>query len=119
MTEEKAFELFNKWVRILGLENWDIKLYWKTREMDMSIKESYGCTTYLHESRQAVIQMLDPVDCDDLRPFKYDYEKTLIHELLHVKFADLEDSGDQLRDKLTHQMIDDIARAFIKCSKGE
>lgn len=82
----------------------------------MNLQDCMGCTSFLHESHQAIVQMLDPVDFDnDL--FSYDYEKTLVHELLHLRFSDLENSGDPLRDKLTHQLIDDLARAFICASK--
>lgn len=117
MTEEKANELFNKWVSVLHLESWDIKFQWKVRERDMNLRESCGCTTYLHQSRQAIVQMMDPVDFSNAL-FGYDYEKTLVHELLHIKFADLDDSGDPLRDKLTHQMVDDLAKAFVECQGG-
>lgn len=117
MTEEKATELFEKWRKILHLEAWDIRFQWCVRGRDMNIADALGCTSYRHESHQAIIQMLDPVDFEnDL--FQYDYEKTLVHELLHLKFVDLDDSGDPLRDKLTHQMIDDIARAFMDAIRG-
>lgn len=116
MTEERANELFRKWVNILHLESWDIRFQWKVRERDMDLKESCGCTGFLHSARQAVVQMVDPVDYDNAL-FEYDYEKTLIHELLHIKFADLDDTGDPLRDKLTHQMINDLAVAFVTCEK--
>lgn len=117
MTEEKATELFEKWRKILHLEAWDIRFKWKVRARDMNLPDSVGCTTFNNISKQAIIHMLDPVDFEnDL--FEYDYEKTLVHELLHLKFADLDDSGDPLRDKLTHQMIDDLARAFVNAVRG-
>lgn len=117
MTEQKATELFEKWRKILHLEAWDIRFQWCVRTRDMNIADALGCTSYKHESHQAIIEMLDPVDFEnDL--FQYDYEKTLVHELLHLKFADLDDSGEPLRDKLTHQMIDDLARAFMDAIRG-
>lgn len=117
MTEQKATELFEKWRKILHLESWDIRFKWKVRERDMRLSDSVGCTTFSHESRQAIIEMLDPIDFEnDL--FQYDYEKTLVHELLHIKFSDLDNSGDPLRDKLTHQIIDDIARAMVQAAMG-
>lgn len=117
MTEREANELFYKWSGILHLEAWDVRFQWRVRARDMNIADALGCTSYKHESHQAIIQMLDPVDFEnDL--FQYDYEKTLVHELLHLKFADLDDSGDPLRDKLTHQMIDDLARAFMDAVRG-
>lgn len=112
MTEQKANELFKKWVKILQLETWDIRFQWCVCDRDMSMADSVGCTQYKHTSKQAIVQMLDPVDFDnDL--FEYDYEKTLVHELLHLKFADLDDSGDALRDKMLHQMVEDLARSFM------
>lgn len=116
MTEEKATELFEKWRKILHLEAWDIRFKWCVR-VDAMKRPGLGCTEFQHATREAIIQMLDPVDFEnDL--FEYDYEKTLVHELLHLKFADLDDSGDPLRDKLTHQMIDDLARAFMDAVRG-
>lgn len=116
MTEEKAVELFKKYVRILRLESWDIRFQWKVRADDMNINDSVGCNTYKHTSRQSIIQMLDSVDFNNTL-FEYDYEVTLVHELLHIKFADVDDSGDQLRDKLMHQLINDMAIALVACSR--
>lgn len=116
MDEQKAKALLRKWVSILGLESWDIVFRWKLRANDMAIPDSLGCAQFTFESRQAIIQMLDPVDFDN-PDFAYDYEKTLVHELLHLKFAKIDDSGDALRDKITHQLIDDLARAFVKCKE--
>ena len=112
MTEQKANELFRKWAAILQLRYWDIRFQWCVRSRDMNLADSIGCTSFNHENRQAIVQMLDPVDFEsDL--FEYDYEKTLVHELLHLKFSDVDNSGDPLRDKMTHQLIDDLARAFV------
>lgn len=115
MTEQKATELFEKWRKILHLEAWDIRFQWRVR-VDAMKRPGLGCTEFQHATREAIIKMLDPVDFEnDL--FEYDYEKTLVHELLHLKFADLDDSGDPLRDKLTHQMIDDLARAMVETAR--
>lgn len=94
MTEQEATRLFEKWRKILHLEAWDIKFQWCVRGRDMNLQDCMGCTSFLHESHQAIVQMLDPVDFDnDL--FSYDYEKTLVHELLHLRFSDLENSAQQ------------------------
>lgn len=117
MTEPKANELFRKWVAILQLGHWDIRFQWCVRDRDMSLPNSVGCTSFNHENRQAIVQMLDPVDFES-KLFNYGYEKTLVHELLHLKFSDIDDSGDPLRDKMTHQLIDDLARAFVASTRG-
>lgn len=116
MTEQEATRLFEKWRKILHLEAWDIKFQWCVRGRDMPLTDSLGCASYTYESRQAIIRMLDQVDFEN-KLFEYDYERTLVHEMLHLKFAGLDDSGDTLRDKLTHQLIDDLARAFVSAQR--
>lgn len=117
MTKEKAIQLFDKWVHILHLEGWHISFEWKVPGHCMNVEESVGATKYQHSTGQAIVQMVDPEDYPKDTPFPYDYEKTLVHELLHLKFADLDDTGDNLRDKLTHRLVDDLAVAFIEASK--
>ena len=117
MTEEKATELFEKWRKILHLEAWDIRFQWCVRGRDMNIADALGCTSYKHESHQTIVQMLDPVDFES-KLFNYGYEKTLVHELLHLKFSDIDDSGDALRDKILHQLVDDLSRAFVASARG-
>lgn len=117
MTEEKAKELLNEWVKRLHLEEWAINFQWRVLEKDMTIKESIGCTSANVVSRQASIQMIDPVDYPDSH-FDYDYEKTLVHELLHLVFWDMDDTGDELRDKLTHIMVDRMAKALVSAKRG-
>lgn len=117
MQQQEAVQLFDKWVHLLHLEAWYIDFQWRVRAEHMDVEDSTGCVSFRHATRQAIVQILDPVDyIDKLVPFNY--EKTLIHELLHIKFADLDNSGDPLRDKLTHQMVDDLARAFVECQEG-
>lgn len=116
ITEEKANELLQKWIKILQLTDWDIHFEWRMRERDMNLQDSMGCVRYEHTSKQAIIQMLDPVDfSNDL--FKYDYEKTLVHELLHLKFADIDNSENELQNKLIHQLIDSLAKAFVTAAR--
>lgn len=117
MTEEKAKALFDEWVKRLHLEEWDIDFQWRVLEKDMTEPNSTGCTSANVIDRQAIIQMVDPVDFPN-SPFTYDYEKTLVHELLHLVFWDMDDTGDKLRDHLTHCMIDRMARALVSAKRG-
>lgn len=117
MTEQKAKDLLQRWVSILRLHEWNIDFRWCVRAEAMNVPESVGCTSFNSVGRQAVIQMLDPVDFHN-DYFPYDYEKTLVHELLHLKFADLDNSGNELQDHLLHCMVDDLAKAFIRAKEG-
>lgn len=117
VTEAIARKLLDRWVRILHLEEWNINFQWKVRAKDMIGQDCIGCTSANVVSRQAIIQMIDPVDFEN-PDFPYDYEKTLVHELLHLTFWDMDDTGDDLRDKLIHIMVDRMARALVTAERS-
>lgn len=49
----------------------------------------------------------------------FDFEKTLVHELLHLKFSFWCKNEDDIGDRVMHQMIDDLARALTEKRKCE
>lgn len=49
----------------------------------------------------------------------FDFEKTLVHELLHLKFSFWCQNEDDVGDRAMHQIIDDIARALTEKRKCE
>ena len=75
----------------------------------------------LHEELPAQIDLIPSADvvpvvrCGECKHSAVDFEdrKTLVHELLHLKFCLLGDSGNDLQDRYVHQLIDDLARAFV------
>lgn len=111
--EATAFRMFAYWSSVLDLSRWSIKFQWKVKATKMNIKDAFGCTTLNKVSRLAVIQIIDQDDVTESMG-EFNYEKTLVHELLHLKMAFLDDSGDDLRDTLTHAMIDDLSVSFVK-----
>ena len=44
----------------------------------------------------------------------FNFEKTLVHELLHLKLTFWCQNEDSVSDRLMHQIIDDLARAFTE-----
>lgn len=111
--EATAFRMFAYWSSVLYLSRWSIKFQWKVKATEMNCKDAFGCATFSKVTRLAVIQIIDQDDVTE--PIgEFNYEKTLAHELLHLKMAFLDDSGDDLRDTLTHAMIDDLAVSFVK-----
>ena len=44
----------------------------------------------------------------------FSFEKTLVHELLHLKLTFWCQNEDSVSDRLMHQIIDDLARAFTE-----
>ena len=119
MPEE--FTLLNEWTKRLGLDDWFIALKTHVKSDDMTLKDSDGCIDYIETIKAARIQIVDPATRKDaLRPFNF--EETLVHELLHLKFCLIAEGGNwdnKLQLRVLHQIIDDLSRAFVKMKKAK
>lgn len=104
-------ELLRYWTDVLGLQEWNITLITNCSPNDMTLNEVAGETEWSDTLRTAVIRIIDPKDWGE-RVVPFNPEKTLVHELLHLKFSALDESGDPLRDKLTHRLVEDFAKAL-------
>ena len=89
------------WKKALGLQDWDIRVVDNCSPLDLSNPRHAGEVEYEEATKTAVIRFTKDATY-----------KTLIHELLHIKFALLDDSGNPLQDRILHQIIDDLARAL-------
>lgn len=120
MPEE--LELLNEWTERLGLKDWHILLYSNCNpEEDTILQDAEGYVSYTEATKAAKIQIVNPNkrDKDALRPF--DFEEILVHELLHLKLCLLEKGDDwdnKLQLRLMHQIIDDLARAFVDAKRN-
>lgn len=115
-TEQEAVALLNKWVKILELEHWILRFEWCVPPNDMRLKDATGVCTYQTSGRCAIIQMLDPHKVGpDM--FYYDYEQTLVHELLHLKLH-MFDTDNSVADIVQHQLIDSLAHSFVNAAHG-
>ena len=112
-------ELLEEWKDILHLEQWDIELR-ISRQKDFLEGDNQGEITFNKVECQAIIHILDPFDWVDT-PFKQDMEKTLVHELLHIIYADFEpEDSNSLQYTLWHRSIDSTARVLVSLKrKGE
>ena len=112
-------ELLEEWKGILHLEQWDISLGIR-RQKDFLEGDNQGEITFNRVECQAIIHILDPIDWVDI-PFNQDMEKTLVHELLHIIYADFEpEDSDSLQYTLWHRSIDSMARVLVSLKrKGE
>ena len=113
MPEE--LKLLDEWQKRLGLSDWYITLVSNCNSQDMELQDADGYVYYEETLKAAKITMINPeTRTASLRPF--DFEETLVHELLHLKFCLLE-RGDKWEQKtqlrVLHQIIDDLARAFV------
>lgn len=109
-------KLLDEWQKRLGLQNWRIALFDKMDPDDMDVEEASGCTSWVESTSTAVIQIIDPQYYGQ-RIVPFDWEKTLVHELLHLKTSLISSDVDPLQIRITHQMIDDLARAFVDAKR--
>lgn len=117
MMGKKHKALLNEWQARLGLQDWRIKLRSKCKPEDMEIENVAGCTSWSESIKTARIEIIDKKYYGD-RVVPFDWEKTLAHELLHLKLCLVSDSVDKLQERVMHQMIDDLARAFVSAKRS-
>ena len=108
--------LLTEWKRRLGLQDWRIKLYPKCTPDEMTMDGVAGCTQWSETIKSARIEIVDPEYYGE-RIVPFDWEKTLVHELLHLKTCLVSDKVDALQERVMHQMIDDLARAFVDAKR--
>lgn len=114
--KKKHKKMLEEWQQRLGLMDWRIKLYPKCKPEDMA-QEGCGCVEWSESIRAARIQILDPRYYGE-RIVPFDWEKTLVHELLHLKTCFVSDGVIEIQERLMHQMIDDLARAFVDAKRN-
>lgn len=119
--EEKLLE---EWQERLGLQDWCIILNYNCKKEDMDDPEyAVGETQWSTTSKCARISIISEEEYGKDRLLKYDFEKTLVHELLHCKFGmidkDLNTYEGIVAEQARHQLIDDLARALVMAKRGE
>lgn len=110
--------MLEKWKRKLCLQEWRIRLKTHLRPEEMTMNDVAGCSEWSESIKAARIEIIDPAYYGD-RIVPFDFEKTLVHELLHLKFSFWCQNEDDIGDRVMHQMIDDIARALTEKRKSE
>lgn len=112
-------DLLKEWQERLFLQSWRIILRENCKPDDMDLQDCFGCTTWTEESKTARIDIVDP-SCVTDRIVPFDFEKTLVHELLHLKFSLLSTNEEDMQARYVHQLIDEMARALVDAKrKGE
>jgi hypothetical protein len=112
LTLEELNKLCEEWKSVLGLENWNtsIKI---CRDDDM--EGGAGHCHWVLPIQCADIKILDHVDWYKIIDhFPQDMEKTIVHELLHCRFAVIDKAEDgTLEELILHQNIDMLACALV------
>lgn len=112
----KGKNLLREWQSRLSLQEWRIKLLDNCDPDDMELPDCAGCTDWSESIKTARIEIMNPLYYGE-RIVPFDYEKTLVHELLHLKTCLISDHVDDLQERYMHQMIDDLARAFVDAKR--
>lgn len=108
--------LLKEWQKRLALMDWRIALQTNCEPEEMGIVDSAGCVQWEESSKTALIQIVKP-ERYGKRVVPFDFEKTLVHELMHLKTCLFYDNDDELRERIVHQAIDDIARALVDAKR--
>lgn len=110
-------KMLKEWKERLDLNDWVIDLKDDCRVCDFTLNNCNGECEYDIVHKCAVIRLLKEDEYGE-RILPYDKEKTLIHELLHCKFALIDNSGNDIVDRYIHQLIEDFAKALIKTKRN-
>jgi hypothetical protein len=113
MTDAELVELTAKWQDRLRLLHWDIEVgYLPACKMEGPYRQ--GECLYHPETRTAKIQLVDPQTADD-DDWPWDtVERTLIHELLHLLFAEIWDDDNPNRKRDTESVIHVLSGALVE-----
>lgn len=106
-------KLIDYWIKLLNLEDWKIEVLDNCSPRELFDKDAQAENYYNFVHKCAKIRITSDKDrSHDIMPL--DYEHLLVHELLHCKFAILDDSGNALQDKIVHQLVEDFTKALIE-----
>lgn len=105
------------WLEVLSLKEWEIQIQDNCDNWEFKNENSYGECTYDLTHKLASIKLLDEKYVPKNPFYQYDKETTLVHELLHCKFALIDDSGNDIVDRVIHQLVNDFACALIKVKR--
>lgn len=110
----QLYEWLEYWQPILRLQDWNITVNVR-RRYDMSDHDVLGRVHRHTESKDAYVEILSTQDVgahqkgDDA-----DYEVTLLHELLHIHFAFMNNDEDAARQLQEELIINTLTRVLLK-----
>lgn len=116
--EIRAGHLFAKWIWRLRLNDWDIR--WRVVRKDELPPDKTGVCDSLTTKKLASIRILHPDDGDPSWLDPYDFELTIIHELLHLHFAPwalLFEEGDQ-SNLFLEQAVHVLSSTLLAADRG-
>ena len=94
---EKAQEFLEYNIALLGLSDWHIELEFVNTK-DLADRYAKSEVEYSEVTKTAIIRLTEFSD-----------KQSILHELMHIKFALIDDQDDKTHNRLLHQLINDMA----------
>ena len=117
LTENELKELCVEWQKRLRLTDWEVVIE-LSRKSDFVQNTWYGQCSWTLTRKAAHVRVMDVIDYPADNPWDYDMEHTLVHELLHLKFAPFVDiDTDTLLGIVIEQTIDELARVLLELKR--
>ena len=110
-SKKEAFKLLKEWQNTLDLNDWTITMDLLDLE-EVGNGKAYQETEYEESVKAAVIHVARYEQLADYNKKLFNFERTLIHELLHIKFCLLDDEENSLQSRVLHQIVDDLSKSF-------
>ena len=115
--EEDLNKLLKEWQRRLFLTDWKIILKKDVKPCDFVNQNACGECDFEESTKSAVIRILDKRDYSKNWSLPYDGEKTLVHELLHLKFSLLDGSDNAIQNRIVHQLVDELSVVLVDAKR--
>lgn len=112
---DQAYAQLRFWQELLRLQDWNIELR-IVRQFTLDDPDTLAECEYYLERKDAIIRIVIPEDLDRFEDVYLgnearDYDITLVHELLHLHFAQFAPPEDEV---VHEQVINTLSRAFVK-----
>ena len=114
MTIQRMGRLLVEWQRLLRLQDWDIKVEF-VHHHSLG-RGGFGEVNWTLEKKTATINMVHPEELS--KHLEYNPEKTLVHELLHLRFSIVcRTKEGTIEDGVHEAAIDQVARLLVQLRK--
>lgn len=105
------------WQKKLYLQDWTVQVK-LCRLNEMPDRDCVGAITCYSERKDAILQLLAPIDIpllahDYLHEEVMNFDLTIVHELLHLHVNPFQRPADTAEGVAQEQMINALSRAFI------
>lgn len=118
LTQEELENKLEYWKEKLRLQDWDIEVSIR-RKNDMQF-DALAIVSWTLSKKMATIRVLDQIDYDPSCMGVRDMENDLIHELLHLHFAPINDhfsNDNDVYSTFEEQAIESITSGLISSER--